>query len=300
MADYGIFGKGSNGSWFSDKLNDFHDSTKKYDPISHYSVEYPMKGAHWLVEKSSKGLADAGIGEGWNRRLNQEADENGDNFGIGSQRMGVGIASVIGAMYGYGAAAGEGAGAGAGAGLGEGVGTWGGGASAGEIGALEGGLGGGSALGYGTTGMDGYTMPGSGGESAGSWFDPNGLPEGSQYAQDIPTNNSWWKNQTGTGTGSQQQQGGQQGAQGQQVKQKFQSPNMGNPALAAALAKLVSSQQTEKRKQEGGPLAGAVGEPNQAYSFGLTPEELQRVMAAYSQKQNQYQDPYGDQYAGTY
>jgi hypothetical protein len=285
MANYGIFGHGSNGSWFSDKLNDFHDSTKKYDPISHYSVEYPMKGAHWLVEKSSGGLADAGIGEGWNTRLNQEADENGDNFGIGSQRMGVGIGSVIGAMYGYGAATAGEAGAGSGAaagGSGEGLG----------------------AIGYGTEGMSAYTMPGTGGESVGGYsamqgFNPNGLPEGSQYAQDIPTNNSWWKNQTGSGVNS-PQQGGQQGAQGQHAKQKFQSPNMGNPALAAALAKLVSAQQTEKRKQEGGPLAGAVGEPNQAYSFGLTPEELQRVMATYSQKQNQYQDPYGDEYAGTY
>lgn len=101
MANYGIFGHGSSGNgWFTSKLGDFHRWTKKWEPLGHYSVENPMKTAHWLVEKSSKGLADAGIGEGWNTRLNQEADENGDNFALGTTRMGVGVGSVIGAMYG--------------------------------------------------------------------------------------------------------------------------------------------------------------------------------------------------------
>lgn len=117
MADYGIFGHGSSGNgWFTRRLNDFHDSTKKYDPLGHYSVENPMKTAHWLVEKSSKGLADAGIGEGFNRRLNQEANENGNDFGLGTQRMGLGVAAVLGAMYGSSYLGGGEAGAGGGAG----------------------------------------------------------------------------------------------------------------------------------------------------------------------------------------
>lgn len=127
MADYGIFGHGSSGdSWFANRLNDFHDSTKKWDPVSHYSVELPMKGAHGLVEKSSGWLADAGIAPGFNERLSQEANENQGDFGLGSQRMGLGILGTLGAMYGYGAmgggeAAGGGLGAGDGAFLGEGV-----------------------------------------------------------------------------------------------------------------------------------------------------------------------------------
>lgn len=119
MADFGIFGKGG-GSWLSKSLNKFHGHTKKYDPIGHYSVEAPLKSAHWLVEKSSKGLADAGIGEGFNRRLSEEADENGNNFGLGSQRMAAGIGTVLAGMYGYGLAAGEGAGGAAGSGAGAG------------------------------------------------------------------------------------------------------------------------------------------------------------------------------------
>lgn len=198
MADYGIFGKGSSGNgWFTNKLNDFHDSTKKYDPLGHYSVENPMKTAHWLVEKSSGALADAGIGEGWNTRLNQEANENGNNFGLGATRMGVGVGSVLGAMYGYGAAAGEGAGAGAGAGVGGGEVAAGNGAFLGE------------GVASGVPAWDGAAGGMGLGVEGGGTFNPNGMPEGSSYAQDIPTNNAWWKNKTGGGLMSSSNQGSQ-------------------------------------------------------------------------------------------
>jgi hypothetical protein len=169
MADYGIFGHGSSGnSWFSRKLNDFHDSTKKYDPIGHYSVENPMKSAHWLVEKSSGGLADAGIGEGFNTRLNQEANENGNNFGLGTQRMGVGVGSVIGAMYG-------------GSYLGGGSGSAGGGA-----GAAEGGLGAGNGAFLGEGVASGIPAWDGAAGGMGLGFNPNGMPQGSSLASDIP------------------------------------------------------------------------------------------------------------------
>jgi hypothetical protein len=226
MSDYGIFGHGSSGSgWFSRKLNDFHDSTKKYDPLGHYSVENPMKTAHWLVEKSSKGLADAGIGEGFNTRLNQEANENGNDFGLGTQRMGVGIASVLAAMYGYGA-------------LGEGAG--------GSAGTAEGG--GSGALGYGTEGMNGYTMPGSGGESAGAWFDVNGLPGGSSFASDIPTqgggNGGISNLMRGVGNGNQ----GQQKADNRALQQQQE------------MARLMREAEQRRRAEEAQDLPGWVND----------------------------------------
>jgi hypothetical protein len=194
MADYGIFGHGSSGnSWFSRKLNDFHDSTKKYDPIGHYSVENPMKSAHWLVEKTSGGLADAGIGTGFNTRLNQEADENGNNFGLGSQRMGVGIGTVLAAMYG-----------------GDYLSGLGGETS--SAGAEGGGL-----MDYG--GPQSYFEQGGGqvsfdGAGGMDWFDPNGLPQGSKYASDFPNmkgNSPWWSKAGGLFGMGQQGQGQRQG-----------------------------------------------------------------------------------------
>jgi hypothetical protein len=217
MADYGIFGHGSSGnSWFSRKLNDFHDSTKKYDPIGHYSVENPMKSAHWLVEKTSGGLADAGIGTGFNTRLNQEADENGNNFGLGSQRMGVGIGSVLAAMYGGsyfgdGGSSAGGLGAGDGAFLGEGVSS--------GIPAWDGAAGG-----------------------MGLGFDPNGLGEGgAKGLSDFPTmngQNSWMSQLTGQGG-----QGGLLG--GGQQPQKLEEKNLGNPLLMEALLRLVQEQEAQ-------------------------------------------------------
>lgn len=197
MADYGLFGHGSSGNgWFTNKLNDFHASTKKYDPIGHYSVENPMKTGDWLVEKSSKWLADAGIGEGFNRRLNAEANENGNNFGLSATRAGTGAAAVIGGLYGYGALGGGGA---SGAG-----GASAGGGAVGEAAP--------TALGYGTEGMSAYTMPASDGTAVGSWFDINGMPEGSQFANDIPTNNPTWSKMTkGMSMPGQMGGGGQSG-----------------------------------------------------------------------------------------
>lgn len=209
MADYGIFGHGSSGnSWFSRRLNDFHDSTKKYDPIGHYSVENPMKSAHWLVEKSSKGLGDLGIAPGFNARLSAEADENGNNFGLGSQRMGLGIASVLGAMYGGsylggGESSAGGLGAGDGAFLGEGVSS--------GIPAWDGAAGG-----------------------MGLGFDPNGLGEGgAKGLSDFPNMNKGNGLLGGQG-------GGLLGSQPQQ--QKLEPVNLGNPMLLEALMRLVQEQ----------------------------------------------------------
>lgn len=144
MSDYGIFGKGSSGdSWFANRVDDFHESTKKWDPVSHYSVELPMKGAHWLVEKGAGGAADAGIAPDFMNRLSDEADENGSNFGLGSQRMGLGIGSVLGGMYAYGAAAGGGGGSGtAASGLGAGDGAFLGEGVASGVGSWDGAAGG--------------------------------------------------------------------------------------------------------------------------------------------------------------
>jgi hypothetical protein len=215
MADYGIFGHGSSGNgWFTNKLRDFHESTKKYDPLGHYSVENPMKAGDWLVEKSSGALADAGIGEGFNTRLNQEANQNGNDWALSATRAGTGAATVIGGMYGYGALSGGGAGAGAG-----------GSAGAGSAGAGVGAEAAPTALGYGTEGMSAYTMPASDGVSVGSWFDINGLPEGSKFASDIPTNNPTWDSMTkspmGSMGGMMQSSGGQSGGRSGSMRQNL-------------------------------------------------------------------------------
>lgn len=237
MADYGIFGHGSSGnSWFSRRLNDFHDSTKKYDPLGHYSVENPMKSAHWLVEKSSKGLADAGIGEGFNTRLNQEANENGNDFGLGSQRMGLGILSVLGAMYG-GSYLGAGEAGAGGAGVGEA-----GGAAAGNGAFL------GEGVASGIPAWDGAAGGMGLGVTGGGTFNPNGLPEGSSYASDFPTGGgSWWQKLMSGGSGG---SGGQSsgGLLGSQKQEELEPVLLGNPLLLEALMKLVEEQQ----RQEGG------------------------------------------------
>lgn len=288
MADYGIFGHGSSGnSWFANKLDDFHASTKKYDPLGHYAVEWPMKGAHWLVEKSSKGLADAGIGEGFNRRLSSEADENGNNFGLGSQRMGLGILSVLGGMYGL---SGEAAGA-------AGSGAGGGGAAAG---------GAPTALGYGLGGTAGYTLPGSGGAAAGGAAGGLGsglyMEQGGGMVADSGGGGFNWLNADGTSgstgllgqggsSGGLMQQlmqqggsGGQQQAQGQQGSGRPGGTMLGNPALTAALAKLVEDDAKAKREQQGGPLQDTQQE--QGGIFGLTADDIQRLLAMYQQQQD--------------
>jgi len=212
MADYGIFGHGSSGnSAFARGLDKFHGHTKKYDPLGHYSVEMPLKGAHWLVEKSSKGLADAGIGTGFNTRLNQEADENGNNFGLGSQRMGLGILSYLGGMYA----------------LGGGEAAGGAGSAGGAGGAAP------NALGYGLGGSSGYVIPGGGGAAgagggaglgAGTYLEQGGGMVGGNGGNGLS-----WLNADGTsgttgalgqgGSGMnwqdmlRQQQGGQKGQQ---------------------------------------------------------------------------------------
>lgn len=288
MADYGIFGKGSSGnSWFSRRLNDFHDSTKKYDPLGHYSVENPMKSAHWLVEKSSKGLADAGIGEGFNTRLNQEADENGKDFGLGTQRMGVGIASVLAAMYGGEAAFGGGeAGAGAGGttggfGTGESLGVLasdGGGGLLGGSGAAGGFGGDGMLLSYGDPGLGGaggfagdgmltsYADPTVTSSGLAGDFTPTGELDASASLGNLDIPGSW-KGETGTGgssggllgyfqklAGNTSSSGGSSGgsmnSSAQQPRQGLQEKNLGAPGLYEALAKIVSDQEQKKPKEQ--------------------------------------------------
>jgi len=108
-----------------------------------------LKGAQWLVDKGAKGLGNMGIAPGFMNRLSAEADENGNNFGLGSQRMGLGILSYLGGMYALG---GGGGGAAGGAG--------GGGAAAGGGSAAP------NALGYGLGGSSGYVLPSGGGSAA--------------------------------------------------------------------------------------------------------------------------------------
>jgi hypothetical protein len=283
MADYGIFGHGSSGnSWFANKLDDFHDSTKKYDPIGHYSVENPMKSAHWLVEKSSKGLGDLGIAPGFNERLSGEADENGNNFGLGSQRMGLGIASVLGAMYG---------------------GSYLGGGEAGGTGAT--GMGDGAFLGEGTTsgipawdGGGGSFLSNFGADNGLGYQDADGFVGNWEYGGKSPMWNPSTYSDILGGMGSmgnkQGSGGGQAGGGGQGRSGGYQPPNMGNPALTAALSKLVDQQEQTRRQQNAGPLSGAMGGMQQQPTiFGLTPEDIQALKA-------QYQTQYGDSNAGPY
>jgi hypothetical protein len=270
MADYGIFGQGSSGnSWFANKLDDFHDSTKKYDPISHYAVEWPMKGAHWLVEKGGKGMADMGIAPGFMNRLSSEADENGNNFGLGSQRMGLGIASVLGAMYGAGAmGAGEGAAAGGGGAFGSSGVPWAGGVDAGA-----------SGLGYAEAG--GGFVGNAGAEGGAGSFFGNGAGAGGS---------NWMDQLTQMGG---QGGGGGQGGQAQQGGTQAPPPNMGNPALTAALAKLVGDQEEAKRQEQQGPFAQALN-----YQQKPQNESWDEVLRRFSQQyaaNNQ-----GSGYAGTY
>lgn len=267
MASYGIFGKGSSGnSWFANKLDDFHDSTKKYDPLGHYAVELPLKAAHGIVEKGSKGLADVGIMPGFMNRLSGEAEENKGNFGLGSQRMGLGIASVLGAMY-AGGAMGGGSGAGAGA--------------------AEGGAGGGF-LGEGVaSGVPAWDGAAGG---AGLGFNAGGLPQGASMASDFPTQGGGLMSNLGS-MGGMGGQGGGMGGQ-QQAMQQPRGTMLGNPSLTAALSKLVEDDARAKREQQGEILPATQTEQGSGL-FGLTGDDIQRLLAMYQQQQQQNGGDYG-------
>lgn len=298
MADYGIFGHGSSGnSWFANTLDKFHGHTKKYDPLGHYSVEMPMKGAHWLVEKSSKGLADAGIGEGFNRRLNQEADENGNNFGLGSQRMGLGILSVLGGMYGYGAAGAGGASGGGAAGLGEvgagglgAVGGTSGGAGLGGLGSLGGGLGGLGSAGSGAAGgmpigAGGYAEAGGGyvADAPGggfNWLNGDGSTGATGLLGQGGSSSSLMEQLTKQGQG-----GGSGGQQGGGQSGGPQGTMLGNPSLTAALAKLVEGDQKAKAQRERGLLPAIQYQETGLDFNSLTADDFQRLLAMYQQQQ---------------
>lgn len=272
MADYGIFGHGSSGnSAFARGIDKFHGHTKKYDPLTHYSVEGPLKGAHWLVEKGAKGLGNMGIAPGFMNRLSSEADENGNNFGLGSQRMGVGILSYLGGMYGAEALGGGGAGSGGGGGLEGGLGGLG---EAGGSGGMPIGAGG-----YAEQG-GGYVADGAGGGF--NWINSDG-----------GTGSTGLLGQGGASGGLMQQLmqqgsggagGGQQGQQQQQAA-KPGGTMLGNPALTAALAKLVEDDAKAKRQQQGGPLQSDQQEQSGGI-FGLSAEDIQKLLAMYQQQQS--------------
>jgi hypothetical protein len=150
-----------------------------------------------------------------------------------------------------------------------------------------------------------YGLEGMGGtEGIGNWFSNLGTDSGLGYQDADGFVGNWeyggkspmWQPSTYNDMFSKMNSGGgggQQGQAGAQAQGRFQPPNMGNPALTAALTKLVEQQEQTKRQQEAGPLSGAMGGLQQPYNVGLTPEDIQRLMASFQQQD-------GGGYAGSY
>lgn len=172
------------GGWLPEHLQQFHEGTKKWDPISHYSVEWPLKFGDWSVKKTSQGLSGAANSLGINSHLpdmvGQHAAQNEDNFGLSATRAGASAAAIYGGIYGLGGEAGaggaaEGGAAGGVAGTGEAGTALGAGTGytmpATTAGGAE--VGGGSMLGTGA----GYTTPAAGGldgSTTGIYSEANG------------------------------------------------------------------------------------------------------------------------------
>lgn len=223
-------------SWVG-KIHDFTGS-KWATPelrLTHKMLDGVHKSSTKAVEQTSDGLAQGaeslGINSHLPRTVEGKADRDHGNFGRWGENSLGGVGAVAGGMYAYGAAGAGGTAAGAaeaGAGTAGAAEAGAGAAGAGAAGAAEAGGGAGaavgaageagapSAVGYGAEGVNGYNIPGSGGEGWSNSFDPNGMPEGSSKASDIPSksgNSGWkWSDMLKKGGQGMQQQGAAQQA----------------------------------------------------------------------------------------
>jgi hypothetical protein len=238
-------------------LGQFHDFTKKYDPLGHELVNGMWKSSTGIVNESSRAMQS--LGEKWGintkipeygKNLSQKDKESFNRWGENT----IGAAgAVIGGMY---AAGGEGAAAGGGA-------VEGGGAAGGL------GAGNGAFLGEGVPSGIGAWDGAAGGSGLG--FNPNGMPEGSSLASDFPTQGMGKGgmgnigSMFGQGNGQSQQSGGQNQALAQQLKDRMDQQAM------------LDQQAAVKEKQPGSDFT------NQS-TIPLTPEQQQQMALLLQQR----------------
>lgn len=276
-------------------LGQFHDFTKKYDPLGHELVNGMWKSSTGIVNESSRAMQKLGDKWGINTKIpeygkNLSAKDKGSFNRWGENTIG-GVGAVLGGGYALGGEAAGGAGAG---GIGE--------VGAGGLGTLGGGVGGGGA-----------SSIGGGGAAAGASGMPLGAggyaEAGGGYVADAPGGGFSWLNGDGTsgmtgllGQGGSSgglmqqlaQQGGSGGGQqgGQQQGGATGGTMLGNPALTAALAKLVEDDERAKREQQGEIMPPEQGDQGNGI-FGLTADDIQRLLAMYQQQQQQNGGGYG-------
>lgn len=93
-------------SKFNDMIQDFHESSKKWDPATHYGLDLAQKSSTSLVGETSHAIGDLGggsfIGDA-GRHWDQMADKDSQDFGRWGGNNLKGIASYFGASAGYGA-----------------------------------------------------------------------------------------------------------------------------------------------------------------------------------------------------
>jgi len=249
------------GGWLPEHINQFHEGTKKWDPVAHYAVEWPLKGADWLVGQSSQGLSGLGKWAGVNTHLpdmvKDHADENFGNFGLSATRAGAA------ALASYGGIAGAGAYGAGGAAVGEG-GTAGGGLLGGAAG-TEGAP---TALGYGLGGTAGYTAPGTGGAAIGGTAGGLGgttyLEQGGGQVADKAGGGFDWLNADGTsGTTGQLGQGGTGMDWQSMMKQFMNSQNKGGGSQRGGRQNLPFMENEKSDQQKLAELLQKLQEQNQ-------------------------------------
>lgn len=269
---------------FYDMINDFHDSSKKWDPITHYTLDATHKASTKSVQETSRGF---GYDHGVDMANKDEAD-----FGRwGGNTLGA-AAAIYGGMSAYGAGAGEGAAAGGGGGAGE-AGAGGGGSWLSNL------FGNG-----GTTYMEqgGGAVTDAGGDGAISWVNADGTTGATNGA-----GSGTWGNMLKSALGSSSSSSGSSGSSGSSsgsssgggTATASAAPGYGhsdqagggNPALSEALARLVSEQEQTKRQQQN-PFLSAIRQPQ---SQPLVQPKQDR----FSQYLPMIQQNYGDPYART-
>lgn len=229
---------------FYDMINDFHESSKKWDPITHYTLDLTHDASTKTVGETSHGIGklfgDNFIGRG-GKHWDQMADKDKADFG----RWGGNTLGAAAAIYGGMSAAGGSGASSLGSGAGSGGWMTGGGGSAAASG------GGDTAAGTMASGM-----------GEGGWL--SGLLGSGQSG--------------GSGGGTGGQSGGGY-AFSPQSQQPGQQPGLtGNPALSEALARLVSEQEQTKRVQMS-PFTASMNAPGyqptsyQQFMQMIQPEE---------------------------
>lgn len=226
---------------FYDMINDFHDSSKKWDPITHYTLDWTHDASTKSVGETSHGIGKL-FGDTWlgnaGKHWDQMADKDKADFGRWGGNTAMSAAAIYGAMSGASALGGEGA-------AGGGSGAWTG------TGAGDGGM---------------LTLAGEGGSTTAA----TGLAEPAGAAG---AGGGWMEQLMGSmGGGSGGGSGGSSGSKPAPQPTGYGQPGStsgGNPALTEALARLVSEQEQTSRQQKN-PFLSALGSQTQRpmQSFG--------------------------------